>query len=79
MRPSAAICSLILLAACTPPAPPAIAVKDWPRDEQIEIAREHDLLADSLLNCEIDGKPVGFPLAATVFDDWEMMRREIRK
>ena len=82
MRRIAASCSLILLAACSQPwpAPTPVAVKGWPRDEQVEIAKERNALADSNLTCsDRSGKPLVFTLAPAVFDDWERMRRELRK
>jgi hypothetical protein len=78
MRPRTAICSLILLTACNP-APQTIAVKDWPHDEQVEIAKERNTLSDGKFYCSDQyGKPISFPIALAVFDDWEKMRREIK-
>lgn len=67
MQPRMVICSyLLLLAACTSPPSRPVAVKQWTREEQVQIAAEHNKLPpDSILR--------------PVLEDWERMRRELRE
>jgi hypothetical protein len=62
------------------PAPPVIAIKHFTKAEQREIADERLKLEHSSL-CELTAtgvRPMAFPDAVLVFDDWARMRADIR-
>jgi hypothetical protein len=83
MLPRRVICScLLLLAACTNPPARPVAIKQWSRDEQIQIAKERNALADSNGTAPLfdrSGQQVTSTIAPAVFGDWERMRRELRQ
>jgi hypothetical protein len=77
-RVSYSIC--LLLAACSEVPQRCPATKQWSRQEQIEIATERNILADSPEHPLFDekGKRIVFTVTPAVLDDWERMRRELK-
>ncbi len=77
MTPKMVICScLLLLTACSQPTRP-VAIKQFTRSEQRQIAREHNIIADSGLHPLFDekGNRIVFTITPAVEEDWERMRR----
>jgi hypothetical protein len=80
MQLKTAICSLLLiLSACTQPTR-TTAIKQFSRDEQVQIATERNIIADSTGEPLFDekGHRVQFTMTPAVFDDWERMRLDLR-
>jgi hypothetical protein len=69
------------LAACSCPSPSTTPVKSWSIPEQIQIAKERNLIADSEGDkplFDASGNRIHFPMTAAVFQEWETLRREAR-
>lgn len=77
MRHATAGFSLILLAACSQAEPAGPAPKDWTRSEQVEIARERNIIAGQQL-FDSTGHQVNLAITPAVFEDWERMRAGLK-